>query len=382
MDPITRALHTRIDNRVAAPAVTPIYQNSAFTSDSPYFYTRKDNPNIAELEAVLCALENAGHGVAVSCGMAAAYMTLELLRAGDTLVINQDLYGCSFRLFHRIAERRGFQVKVLDLSLAAEVSRIPADTKMVFFETPTNPFLKTIKISDISEHVKAMRPDCVVVVDNTWATPLFQHPLEHGADVSIHSGTKYFSGHSDVMGGVLLTNSSELAEEFRQTRFYGGTILDPFAAWLLRRSLQTLEIRLSRHQQVTLEMRDFLATLPQVVKVYYPDVDGSQLMGYGGILFLELREDLAPRYRSLAESLTLFDTGTGMACVSSMVAQPYTGSHASMTAEEKQGIGLRENLIRLCFGLEHPDDLKRDILAAFGSIDSAQKPPVEAAVLA
>jgi cystathionine gamma-lyase/cystathionine gamma-lyase/homocysteine desulfhydrase len=369
MHPVTRALHTRIDNTVTSPAVTPIYQNSAFTSDSPYFYTRKDNPNIAELEAVLCALENARYAVAVSSGMASIYMTLDLLRAGDTLVVNQDLYGCSFRLFQRLSERRGFSVKVLDLSLEKGVSEIPEGTKMVFFETPTNPFLKTVHIRKVSSRVKAMRSDALVVVDNTWATPLFQHPLEHGADISLHSGTKYFSGHSDVMGGVLLTNSAELAEELRQTRFYGGSVLDPFAACLLRRSLQTLDIRLEKHRQVTLEMRDFLATLPQVAKVYYPEVDGTQLMGYGGILFFELREDLTPRYRSFAQRLQLFDTGTGMACVSSMVAQPYSGSHASMTAEEKRDMGLQENLVRLCFGLEHPDDLKADILAAFASVD-------------
>jgi len=379
MDRVTKALHTRIDNQAVHPAVSPIYQNSAFTADSTYFYTRKDNPNVAELESVLCALEGARHAVAVGCGMAAVFMTLELLRAGDVLVVNKDIYGCSFRLFQRLSERRGFSVKVLDLSLESSLEEIPRDTKMVFFETPTNPFLKTIRIRTVADHVKSLRADALVVVDNTWATPLFQSPLQHGADISLHSGTKYFSGHSDVMGGVLLVDREELAEEFRQTRFYGGTVLDPFAAWLLRRSLQTLDIRLQRHQDVTLEMRDFLATLPPVKKVYYPEVDGSQLTGYGGILFFELHEDLTPRYRDFARALELFETGTGMACVSSMVAQPYSGSHASMTAEEKRDMGLRENLVRLCFGLEHPEDLKRDILAAFATLESAEEPQ-EAAV--
>lgn len=379
MHRVTKALHTRIDNQAVHPAVSPIYQNSAFTADSTYFYTRKDNPNVAELESVLCSLEGARHAVAVGCGMAAIFMTLELLRAGDVLVVNKDVYGCSFRLFQRLSERRGFSVKVLDLSLESSLEEIPRDTKMVFFETPTNPFLKTIRIRTVADHVKSLRADALVVVDNTWATPLFQSPLQHGADISLHSGTKYFSGHSDVMGGVLLVDREELAEEFRQTRFYGGTVLDPFAAWLLRRSLQTLDIRLQRHQDVTLEMRDFLATLPPVKKVYYPEVDGSQLTGYGGILFFELHEDLTPRYREFARALELFETGTGMACVSSMVAQPYSGSHASLTTNEKRDMGLQENLVRLCFGLEHPEDLKRDILAAFATLESADEPQDAAA---
>ena len=372
MDPVTRAIHIRIDNSDVSPAVSPIYQNSAFTSESPYFYTRKNNPNSAELEQVLCALEGARYGVAVSCGMAAIFMVVELLRSGDTVVVHPDVYGCSFRLLQRLSERRGFAIKVLDLSLESSLELIPEDTRMVFFETPTNPFLKTISISRVADRVKSSNPDALVVVDNTWATPLFQHPLEHGADVSLHSGTKYFSGHSDVMGGVLLTDRPELDQEFRETRFYGGTILDPYAAWLLRRSMQTFDVRLRQQQATTAEMRDFLTGCPEVERVDYPQIDGSQLTGYGGILFFELVAELADRYTDFAQALELFETGTGMACVSSMVAQPYSGSHASLTEEEKKAMGLKKSLVRLCFGLERAEDLKRDVRQAFDSLHTAR----------
>jgi cystathionine beta-lyase/cystathionine gamma-synthase len=364
----TKILHLRVDNDGAEPSVTPIYQCSAFTADSPYFYSRKDNPNVAEFEKVIAVLEGSAYALAVTCGMAAIYMTLDLLKNGDLVVINKHVYGCTFKLFQELSERRGFRVKVLDLSVNAGIEAIPAETKMVFFETPTNPFLKTINIGKVSYYVKERNPEALVVVDNTWATPLFQHPLEHGADISLHSGTKYFSGHSDVMNGMLLTDRKDLYEFLFNTRFYGGILLSPESAWLVRRSMQTFDLRLRHQQAVTLEMCEFLKELPQVAKIYYPGVDGTQLTGYGGIIFFELRDELTPKYRLFSQSLKLFGTGTGMAAVTSMVAQPYTGSHASMSPEEKQDIGLGENLVRLCFGLEDIDDLKEDLKSAFKAI--------------
>ncbi len=355
-------MHTREDDAGAHPAVTPVYQTSAFEADSPYFYTRKNNPNVAELEKVLQVLENAEHAVAVTCGMSAIFMTLEILRPGDTLVVNPFIYGCSYKLLQRISERRQFKLVDLDFSEESNIEKIPAETKMVFFETPTNPFLKTVDIAKVSKFVKGNNPDAVIVVDNTWATPLFQHPLELGADVSLHSGTKYFSGHSDVMNGVLMTDRQDLADEFRETRFYGGLLLSPENAWLTRRSLQTLNIRLKQQQSVCAEMRDFLKQQPQIEKVFYPEVDGKQLKGYAGILFFELKKP--DGYLKFRQELKLFSTGTGMACVTSMVAQPWSGSHASMTDEEKRQINIGENLVRLSFGLEEPEDLKNDLLGA------------------
>ena len=370
MDAITKALHCRIDDRDAFPAVTPIYQCSAFQANSPYFYTRKDNPNIAEFEAVVATLENAEYAIAVTTGMAAISLALRFLSPGDTLVVNKDIYGCSYKLFQRLVDYVQAELRILDLSVASNIDQIPDSTRMVLFETPTNPFLKTVDISAVSKKAKELNPDSLIVVDNTWATPLFQHPLELGADISLHSATKYFSGHSDVMGGMLLTNRSDLHDELRSNRFYNGAILDPHSSWLLRRSMQTFSIRMKAHQQITTQLKSFLETCPQVTKVYYPKIDGCQLKGYGTLIFFELREDLIERYPLFAETLELFDTGTGMACVTSMVAQPYTGSHASMTPEEKERMGLGKGLIRLSFGIEDPDDLQEDITHAFAVMDT------------
>ena len=370
MKPITKALHCRIDDRDAFSTATPLYQCSAFQANSPYFYTRKNNPNIAEFETVIATLEEARYAVAVTTGMAAVSLALNFLSPGDTLVINKDIYGCSYKLFQRVANHLHLNLKILDLSLEPNIAAIPDNTRMVLFETPTNPFLKTVEISAISERVKANNPDSLIVVDNTWATPLFQHPLELGADISLHSATKYFSGHSDVMGGILLTNRDELHEELRNSRFYNGAILDPHSAWLLRRSMQTFPIRMKEHHHITVQLRNFLETCPQVTRTYYPKIDKRQLKGYGTLIFFELREDLVDRYPIFAETLKLFDTGTGMACVTSMVAQPYTGSHASMTPEEKEEMGLGKGLVRLSFGLEDPEDLQEDLTHAFAEIDT------------
>ncbi len=372
MHRITRTLHTRVPADGAHAVVTPLFQCSAFGGESPYFYARKDNPNVAELEQAVSTLEGAAHAVAVTTGMTAISLVLDLLQWGDTLVVNREMYGCSFRLIQRLRERRGFAVRVLDLAGGVDPDDFPTSTRMVLFETPTNPFLRTIDVRRIAE-VAERRGNALVVVDNTWATPLFQRPLEHGADISLHSATKYFSGHSDVMGGMLLTERDDLHRELREARFYQGAILDPHSAWLLRRSLQTLPLRMREHERSMQIMHAFLAACPQVARVHHPIVDGRQLTGYGGILCFELRADLAERYADFAGALQLFGTGTGMACVTSMVAQPYSGSHASLSTEEKAAMGLGRNLVRLCFGLEDADDLRRDLTAAFAAID----PPAE-----
>lgn len=373
MHETTQSLHIRVAVDNARPSVTPLYQNSAFEAGSSFFYTRKNNPNIEEYEEVVRTLECAKHAVAVTTGMAALRVTLDLLRPGETVVMNTDLYGCSFKLIQRTVQHYGMKLVVLDLSTPEALDKIPAETRMVLFETPTNPWLKVIDIRRVADLVKSRNPEALIVVDNTWATPLHQHPLEFGADISLHSATKYFSGHSDVMGGILLTERTDLAEAFRASRFYSGFVLDPHSAWLLRRSLQTMPLRLERHRQSTDAMREFLPTLPQVVKVYYPEVDGKQLRAYGGIVFFDLRPDLIPHYPNLLKSLRLFSTGTGMACVTSMIAQPYSGSHASMTDAEKAAMGLGPGLVRLCFGLEEVADLQADLRRALSEIDPQNK---------
>ncbi len=371
-DPLTTALHQKIDNSITRPVVTPLYQNSAFTADSPYFYTRLNNPNCEELEQVVACFEEASHAITVTTGMAAISLASRLLAPGDHVVLNSLIYGCTYKFFQRLSRSLNLKITVLDLSQPASLQKIPADVRMVFFETPTNPFLKSISISAVAQRAKALNPSSLIVVDNTWATPMFQKPLQHGADISLYSATKYFSGHSDVMGGVVVVDRQDLAEQLRDERFYSGAILDPHSAWLIRRSMQTFALRMQSHQDSTSLLAKWLESLPQIIRVYQPHVDGRQLTGYGGILFCDLRQDLVERYTEFSQALRLFDTGTAMACVTSMVAQPYSGSHASMSADEKAEMGLGKELIRLCFGLENIEDLKRDIQNALEKIDTTQ----------
>ena len=369
MHKTTKILHERIDISNTHPIVTPIFQNSAFEAQSPYFYTRKDNPNVVELERVFALLEESEYAVCSSTGMAAISSVLHLLKPGDVLVINRLIYGCSYKLFQRFCAQFQIDLRVLDLSDLAMLEAIPDRVSMVIFETPTNPFLKTVSIRAVTEAAKSRNPECLIVVDNTWATPLYQQPLKCGADLALYSATKYFSGHSDVMGGVVTTNSEVIQQKLRDTRFYQGAILDPNSAWLLRRSMQTFNIRMQAHAIATLEIKAWLTMQKAVKKVYFPTIDGAQLSGYGTLLFFDLRDDLVVKYDEFIAHLQLFDTGTGMACVTSMVAKPFTGSHASMNDNEKQEMGLTSQLVRLSIGLEQTADLIKDLENAFMKIE-------------
>ncbi len=361
MSNLDKVLSYRVDIEGSAPSVTPLFQNSAFSASSEYFYTRKDNPNVREFEKIVATLENAEYSLATTNGMAAINLALSLLVPGDALVVNKLIYGCSYKLFQQLEYLRGIDVSIVDMEKKDVVNTFPKNTKMVFFETPTNPFLKTVHIQTLVENVKAKYPEAIVTVDNTWATPLYQHPLALGADISLHSATKFISGHSDVMGGILLSNNEELIDKLRSLRFYFGTNLDPHSAWLLRRSLQTIGIRMKDHVEKTVIMRDWLESRKEIEEVYYPEISENQLTDYGGIIFFQLKEFDNHQYETFRDHLKFFGTGTGMACVTSMVSQPYTGSHASMDAEEKEAMGINKGLVRLCFGLESIEALQSDI---------------------
>lgn len=370
MKPKTEVIRHRVDHSRAAPNVTPLYQCSSFLSSSDYFYTRKSNPNGEELEQAFAKLESYSPNrpvfcTAVSTGMAAISAVLSLLRPGDELVINELIYGCSYALFHNFCEHYGIRLKVLDLS-SPEVwsSGITASTRMVFFETPTNPLLKTVSIRGLRDLCKERNPECLIVVDNTWATPLFQNALAAGADICVYSATKYFAGHSDCMGGFVTTCNEVLSEAMKRHRFYAGAVLDPHSCWLIRRSLQTFFVRMREHVTGMEEIAAFLGTCPQVRTIYKPEVDGEQLSNYGGIFFFELAPEFEEYVGQFMDTLQLFDRGTSLACVASAVAQPWTGSHLSLSDEEKTRMGISRRLVRLSIGLEDVEDLKADLKRA------------------
>lgn len=363
---VNNALHTKVDTNDAGAVVTPLFQSSAFDAHSPYFYSRKDNPNVRELEETVSALEDAKFAIAVSTGMAAVASVAELLPPRATVVLNTHTYGCTVQFFKRLADAGKVALSIMDLSTARGIESIPQNADMIFFETPTNPFLKTVSIAQVR---KTTNRDCLLVVDNTWATPLHQQPLKHAADISLHSATKFMSGHSDVMGGLILTDNEALNQRLRDIRFYGGAVLSPHSAWLIRRSLQTLEIRMRSHREVTREMAAWLTGNDEIEQVYYPNTGDGQLEDYGGILFFQFKQPYD--YVAFRNSLKIFGTGTGMAAVTSMVAQPYTGSHASIDACTKSEMGLNEGLVRLCFGLESPELLRNDISQAISHMRNA-----------
>lgn len=366
MKKTTQSIHTRVNIDSAYPAATPLFQNSAFESESEFFYSRKNNPNVEEFEQAVRILEGTNFALATPTGMSAIITSLSLLKPGQNILINKHIYGCTFKLFQWFAGNYGMQLFVSDITKVIDPKLPKMD--MVFFETPTNPFLLSIDIKKVSQHFKSSNKDCLIVVDNTWATPIYQSPCALGANISLHSATKYLSGHSDVMGGIILSDDQELADKLRSLRFFSGANLDPHSAWLLRRSLHTLEIRLEKHARTTVQLKEFLLTRNEVTKVYYPVVDGKQLTGYATLVFLDVTDKVIANYAKFHSSLKLFSTGTGMACVTSMIAQPFTGSHASMEDNEKEEMGLSKNTLRLSFGMEDPEDLINDLIQGFESI--------------
>jgi cystathionine beta-lyase/cystathionine gamma-synthase len=370
LDPQTQLVRAKADVSQANPVATPIFQASAFRSGDPYFYTRNANPNFQDVEELFTQLDRGAGAVLYSSGMAAIDAALEQLKPGQRLVVHRLIYGCSYRFLNDYSERLGIDVEFADLSdPAARAATLAKGADMVFFETPTNPFLHAVDVRKVVAEAKAARASCLVVVDNTWATPLFQRPLELGADLAVYSCSKFFSGHSDIIMGIAVANSEELVEKIKKRRFYGGSVPDPFAAWLLRRSMQTLGVRMRAHVENTEAVSQFVGARPEVAKMYLPEVDGQQLQGYGGMLFFQMKDDASgDKADRFAAALKLFDRGTPLATVTSAVAIPYTGSHLSMTDEEKAGIGLGKDLVRLSLGIEAATDLVADLKQAFEAL--------------
>jgi cystathionine gamma-lyase/cystathionine gamma-lyase/homocysteine desulfhydrase len=362
----TLLVREKVDFYSARPISTPIFQTSAFHSGDPNFYSRNTNPNFADLEQLLYKLDHATGCISFSSGMAAISAAIHLLKPGDTLVAGVLIYGCTYRYLNDYCAQMGIKLIFTDLSKSDYFQAvINTETSMVFFETPTNPFLKVIDIKMVSDHLKEVNPLGIVVVDNTWATPLHQKPLDFGADITLYSGSKFFSGHSDVIIGAACVKSDVLYRRLKDYRFYQGALPDAFSAWLTRRSMQTLHLRLQRHIENTQKIAEYLRTEPLVEKIYLPEVDGTQLKAYGGILFFQLATTSLTHVECFMKSLKLFDMGTSMASVASAVANPFNGSHLSMSPSEKAAIGLNEFCIRLSLGLEDSEDLISDLHNAF-----------------
>jgi len=381
----TKAIHVGQGADPATGAtIVPIYQTSTYTQEAVgqhkgFDYSRSINPTRVALEAQLAALENAEYGCAFASGMAAESAVLNLLSAGDHVVVTDDLYGGTYRLFSRVLSRYGLEFTYVDMAdLDAVRAAIKPNTKMFWVETPTNPLLKLIDIraiaaichGEVSNHAERSR-GAIVVVDNTFASPYFQQPLSLGADVVVHSTTKYIGGHSDVVGGAALTNNKDLYETIKFHQNAVGGVPGPHDAWLTMRGAKTLALRMREHAKNAQAVAEFLQSHPEVERVYYPGLPSHpqhelakrQMSGFGGMLSFTLK---GPEQRAIdfAHRMKYFSLAESLGGVESLICHPARMTHGSIPKEEREKRGVTDGLLRLSVGIEDAEDLIEDLRGA------------------
>jgi len=357
--------------------MVPIYQTSTFIQEGVgghkgYEYARTGNPTRTALETCLASLEGGKHGICFSSGCAATTTVLHALSPGDHVVSSDDVYGGTWRIFESIFKPLGVEFTYVDLCDldAARAAIRPSQTKLIWVETPTNPLLKVIDIAGISELAHAV--GACALVDNTFATPYFQSPLALGADVILHSTTKYLGGHSDVVGGAVITSDDAFAAEMFRLQNSIGATPGPQDCFLTMRGIKTLHVRMDRHERTARALAEFLSEHEEVASVIYPglpshpqhELASRQMHGFGGMLSFELRADLAraERFVSATSVMTLAESLGG---VESLIELPAAMTHASVPPEVRESIGIRDGLVRLSVGLEDEADLRADLEHAF-----------------
>ena len=369
----TRAIHAGQDPDSSTGAVVvPIYQTSTFAQDAVgkhkgYEYSRTRNPTRTALEACIAALEGGRQGLAFASGMAAETVIMHLLEPGDHTVAVDDLYGGTYRLFRRVLEPTGFSFSFVDGSDLQAVERALTErTRMVWVESPTNPLLKLVDIEAVSRLARARQ--ALLVVDNTFMSPYFQRPLALGADIVVHSATKYLGGHSDVIGGALVVNREDLAERLAFLQNAVGGVPGPLDAWLVLRGLKTLAIRMREHDRNARLVAAFLSEHPKVARVFYPGLPSNpqrelarrQMSGFGGMISFEVKGGLDPA-RRVVERTELFTLAESLGGVESLIELPAAMTHSSIPAETRRAHGVADGLVRLSVGIEDVADLISDL---------------------
>ncbi len=371
----TRAIHAGQDaDPTTGATIVPIYQTSTFTQSAVgehkgFDYSRTVNPTRSALETQLAALEDGRYCSAFSSGMAATTAVMNLLSAGDHVIVGDDLYGGTYRLFSKVFARYGVTFSYVDMTdLAATRAALQPNTRLIWAETPTNPLLT---LADIAELAKLKGAGRMLAVDNTFASPYFQSPLALGADIVVHSTTKYIGGHSDVVGGAAITNDPAIAEALKFHQNALGGVPGPFDAWLVLRGAKTLALRMREHERNARDVAAFLESRDDVARVYYPGLASHaqhalakrQMRGFGGMVSCVLRGD-AERAFALAESTKLFSLAESLGGVESLISIPARMTHGSIPKEERERRGLTDGLIRLSVGIEDSEDLVEDLRAA------------------
>ncbi|HTT71757.1 MAG TPA: cystathionine gamma-synthase [Anaeromyxobacteraceae bacterium] len=382
----TLAIHAgQAPDPTTGAVMTPVYLTSTFVQDGPgehkgYEYSRTQNPTRAALEGCLAALEGAAHGLAFASGLAATDAVLHLLDAGDHLVASDDLYGGTFRILDKVHRRHGLEVSSVDLTDLAAVERaLRSRTRLLWIESPTNPMLKVADLAALSRLARAHR--VLTVVDNTFATPYFQRPLEHGIDLVVHSTTKYLIGHSDVVGGAAMTSDAGVFERLKFLQNAVGNVPGPLDAFLVLRGLKTLPLRMERHAQNALALARFLEGHPQVERVVYPGLSSHpqhalaarQMSGFGGMLTFVIRGGLEAA-RAFLKAVRLFACAESLGGVESLVEHPAIMTHASVPKETRQRLGIGDGFIRVSAGLEDVRDLVLDLERGFAAALRASGP--------
>ncbi|HNV30054.1 MAG TPA: cystathionine gamma-synthase [Cyclobacteriaceae bacterium] len=377
----TKAVHAGVEPDPTTGAImTPIYQTSTYVQESPakhkgYAYARGANPTRNTLQKSIAALENGKFGICFSSGMGATDAVIKLLSPGDEVITSNDLYGGSYRMFKRVYEKFGIKFHFIDLTTADNlIPYINKNTKLMWLETPSNPLMRIIDIEACVALAK--KNGIMVAVDNTFASPYLQNPLELGADIVMHSVTKYLGGHSDVIMGALVVNDEKLQQDLAFIANSCGAVPGPQDSFLVLRGIKTLHLRMERHCLNGRKIAEYLKAHPKIGKVYWPgfqdhpnhEIAKKQMKDFGGMLSFTLKNDNIENATKLMESVHLFSLAESLGGVESLINHPASMTHASIPKEERIKNGLSDSLIRLSIGVEDADDLIEDLEQALTQI--------------
>lgn len=380
MKATTKILHSIPVDPLTGAIATPIYQTSTFVQEAPgvnagYDYARSNNPTRKVLEDLVATLEGGKNGYAFASGLAAIDAVVKLLKSGDEIVAIDDIYGGAFRLFTHIYEKFGIHVKYVDATDTKNVAdAITPNTKIIWIETPTNPTLKISDLETIGSIAKAN--NILFCVDNTFASPALQQPIALGADIVIHSATKYLGGHSDLIAGLVITNSEELGEKIKFIQNASGGILAPFDCFLVIRGIETLSLRVKQHSENAHKIATFLLEEPLINNVYYPglpqhknhDIAAKQQSHFGGIVSFDLKIDDSEIATKIVTQTALFKLAESLGGAKSLLCLPSQMTHKSVPREKRYQSGVTDSLIRLSVGLEDVDDLIADLKKVFENV--------------
>jgi cystathionine gamma-lyase len=379
----TLAIHAgQSPDPTTGAVMTPIYLTSTYVQDGPgghkgYEYSRTHNLTRHALQDCLAALEDAPHGLAFASGLAATDALMHLLDAGDHVLVSDDVYGGTFRIFDKVFRRLGLEFSYVDMSDADAIARgFRKNTRMVWAESPTNPMLKIVDLANLAAAAKAH--GAISVVDNTFATPFFQRPLALGIDVAVHSTTKYLNGHSDVVGGATMTRDAGLQERLKFLQNAVGAVPSPMDSFLVMRGLKTLHVRMERHAENAMRVAKFLEGHAQVERVTYPGLESHpqhalakrQMSGFGGMLTFVIRGGLEAA-RAFLQSVKIFACAESLGGVESLIEHPAIMTHASVPPATRAQLGIDDGFIRVSCGIEHADDLIEDLQRGFAAAKRA-----------